>query len=197
MSLYRTIALFLALTGSAFAGAFADFNTAIATFNSDVNSWNSGPLGLVAFNNDISTFDTAVTAFNTATSQSYATVLQVSPYGSVSPYEGSSAAITTFDTAVITFNTAVGNFDSGSLDRPDFASAVASFDIAAVNFNVAGASPPVSQELLPPPYSLEPMVTDPGPAAPEPSSAWLMIPGLVLAGVRIAKTRRVSVSISS
>ncbi len=98
--------------------------------NSDVNSWNSGPLGLVAFNNDISAFDAAADAFNTATSGSYATVLQVSPYGSVSRYE-------------------VGNFDSGSLDRPDFASAVASFNIAAVNFNVAGASPPVSLEPSP------------------------------------------------
>lgn len=70
MSFCRTLALLLALTGSACAGAYSDFTTAISTFNSDVTSWNSGPLGLVAFNNDISTFDAAVNVFNTSTSQS-------------------------------------------------------------------------------------------------------------------------------
>lgn len=93
-------------------------------------------------------------------------MLLVSPYGSVSLYEGSSPAIIAFDTAVTTFNTAVGNFDSGSLARPDFASAIVSFNIAATVFNAAGASPPVSQEPLPPTYALEPMVTDPGPRLP-------------------------------
>lgn len=126
--------MFLALTGSAFAGAYSDVNTAITTFNSDVNSWNSGRLGLVAFNNDISVFDAAVNVFNTSTSGSYAAVLLVSPDGSVLRYERSTPAITTSDIAVTPFNAGVGNFDAGSLNRPDFASAVVSFNIAAVNF---------------------------------------------------------------
>jgi hypothetical protein len=196
MSLYRTLTLLLALTGSAFAGAYADFNTAIDTFNSDVDSWNLGPLGLVAFNNDISTFDLAVNTFNTATSGSYATVLSVSPYAPVSPYLGSTSAVATFNFAVTAFNNAVGNFDAGSLDKPDFSSAVASFNFAAQNFNAAGASPPVLQEVAPPAYSLEPSVTDPGPPTPEPSSALLVISGLILAVARFAKKSRARVSTS-
>ena len=189
MSTCRSLFLFLALAGSAFATitAYSDFDTAVATFNSEVNSWNLGPLGLVAFNNDIANFDTAVDTFNAATSGSYATVSPESPYGTVSPYAGSTPAITSFNSAVSAFNADVGNFDAGSLDRPAFASDVTSFNNAVVTFNVAGASPPVSQEPLPPTYSQEETVTDP---SPEASSALLTALGLGFAWARFAKTRR-------
>ena len=188
MPSHRTLILFVALAGCAFADAYTDFNAAIATFNLDVTSWNSGPLGLVAFNVDIANFNTAVGSFNAATSGSYATVSSVSPYGTVSPYPGSTPSITTFNAAVTTFDSVVGSFDAGSLDQPDFASNVTTFNSAAANFNVAGASPPVAFEPLPPTYSQEQLVTNPGTSTPELSSAWLVTLGLGGA-LCLAKTR--------
>ncbi len=186
---FGSLFLVFALAAPAFATitSYTDFDAAVATFNSDVNSWNSGPLGLVAFNNDIANFNTAVDTFNAATSGSYATVSPVSPYGTISPYAGSTSAINAFNSAASAFNVDVGNFDAGSLDRPNFASDVATFNNAVITFNIAGASPPAGMEPSPPTYSQEDTVTDP---SPEPSSALLTTLGLGLAGACLAKKRR-------